>query len=257
MSGRYWVKLWVDILGDRKMAFLPDRLWRRFVEMLLIAKADDDDGRLPDLFWTARQIGISEEALESDLVELAKHGLIANQDGRWLIPKYEERQAAKGGGDRTNQHRRWQELKRSRNDPVTVHDRGEERRGEEIQIQSGSEHNAEATPEQSKQGQVWEACLSRFLELTGLREPTGPRWRLVERWYEPVAEIVRLASGDQERALYLIEAGVRRNNEQHLAFAAPQSIMASVNTIVAQEKLGSPKPQSRQDEFLGKLRSGG
>jgi len=145
MTGRYWIKLWIDILQDRKMAELSDRLWRRFIELLLIAKAEDDAGLLPDLFWTARQLGLSEEALETDLVELGKIGLVAQKDGRWLVPKFMERQTAKGGAERKKRERIW-DMSRSGRERVADSGRG---RGEE---EAEEETEGEVEPEAEVDG---------------------------------------------------------------------------------------------------------
>ena len=44
----YWLKLYIEILDDPKMAVLPDRLWRRIIELFLIAKKLHMNGHLPE-----------------------------------------------------------------------------------------------------------------------------------------------------------------------------------------------------------------
>ena len=54
----YWIKFYTEVLDDPKVATLPDRLWRRFYELCLIACKHDDDGYLPEveqIAWMLRQ----------------------------------------------------------------------------------------------------------------------------------------------------------------------------------------------------------
>ncbi len=37
MANNYWIKLYHEILRDPKMARLPDRVWRRTIELFLLA----------------------------------------------------------------------------------------------------------------------------------------------------------------------------------------------------------------------------
>jgi len=37
MTGNYWIKLYIEILHDAKMGAMSDRLWRRTIEMFLLA----------------------------------------------------------------------------------------------------------------------------------------------------------------------------------------------------------------------------
>jgi hypothetical protein len=54
---RIWIKLYLEILNDSKMGKLPDWLWRRAIELFLLAGENGDDGLLrpvPDLAWRLR-----------------------------------------------------------------------------------------------------------------------------------------------------------------------------------------------------------
>jgi len=93
MSAKYWIKLYLEILHDRKMATLDDHLWRRIVECFLLAGENDQEGYLPkldDIAWTLRT-GIEE--LETDLNELVKMGILEYRDSLYFVRKFAERQA--------------------------------------------------------------------------------------------------------------------------------------------------------------------
>lgn len=47
MASKYWIKLYHEILDDHKMGRLPDRLWRRVIELILLAGEQDDEGLHP------------------------------------------------------------------------------------------------------------------------------------------------------------------------------------------------------------------
>ena len=57
MASRYWIKLYHEILDDPKMGRLPDALFRRAIELFLIAGENGRDGGLPalaDIAWRLR-----------------------------------------------------------------------------------------------------------------------------------------------------------------------------------------------------------
>lgn len=92
MASKYWIKLYHEILHDRKVASLEDRLWRRAVEMFLLAGEQNEGGYLPqlaDMSWTLR---IDIEQLETELNELTRIGILEFKDERYFVRKFEKRQ---------------------------------------------------------------------------------------------------------------------------------------------------------------------
>jgi len=90
-----WAKLWIDTLDDHKMGQLPDHLWRRFFELVLLAKERDDSGNLPPVPAMAWRLRTSPEDLLEDLEQLAEaretengHGLVTFRDGEWCITDF-------------------------------------------------------------------------------------------------------------------------------------------------------------------------
>jgi DnaD/phage-associated family protein len=96
----YWLKLYIEILDDPKMATLPDRLWRRIVELFLMAKRENKDGHLPDTRQIAWALRMSADELDHDLKSIVSTGIIIQEDGGWFIPKFAARQAAVPARDR-------------------------------------------------------------------------------------------------------------------------------------------------------------
>lgn len=92
MKSKYWLKLYHEILDDPKMCLLSDRLYRRTIETFLLAGDFDKDGELPELEYMAWRLRLTPEELETDLIELSKVDIVINQDEKWLVVKFEDRQ---------------------------------------------------------------------------------------------------------------------------------------------------------------------
>ena len=63
--GMPWVKVDTDILEDYRIGGLPDYLWRRLIELYLVAGRIDDGGALPlgECAWLLR-ISVEEAGME-------------------------------------------------------------------------------------------------------------------------------------------------------------------------------------------------
>ena len=92
MAGNYWIKLYIEILGDSKMAILPDRLWRRVVELFLLAGRYHQDGALPDTAELAWALRLPMDDLDLDMKQIASTGIIERTAYGWNIPKFKIRQ---------------------------------------------------------------------------------------------------------------------------------------------------------------------
>jgi hypothetical protein len=109
MSANYWIKLYIEILNDSKMAVLPDRLWRRTVELFAAAGHYNDKGNLPDTQQLAWLFRMNTDDLELDLKQIATTGIIQRTTTGWLVTKFEERQAPVSGNERVKQFRQRQQ----------------------------------------------------------------------------------------------------------------------------------------------------
>ena len=91
---RYWLKLPHDILSMPRIAMLQDRLWRRFIELLLVASKTNKAGELPsvkEISWLLRH---DIEQVETELAELAEVGALSIVEGVYSVAGYEDMQAA-------------------------------------------------------------------------------------------------------------------------------------------------------------------
>lgn len=88
------MKLWFDILRDPKMGMLPDRLWRRVIELFLIAGQRGEEGLLPDVPEIAWQLNRSAQSITNDLEKIRKTGIVdINVDGVWYVTNFKKRNA--------------------------------------------------------------------------------------------------------------------------------------------------------------------
>lgn len=105
MSSYSWIKLYHEVLHDPKMGRLTDNLWRRVIEVILLAGETGKDGLLPgleDMAWTLR---LSKEQLESDLEQLARAEIVSLTPQGWYVTHFSNRQAPIEAKDRVSAYR--------------------------------------------------------------------------------------------------------------------------------------------------------
>ena len=103
----YWIKLYHEILDDPKMATLPDRLWRRSVELFLIAGklCSDKSGVLPDTRQLAWLLRMQTDELQADIDQLVRTGIVESIPNGWLIVNFNKRQSPATSTERVQQYR--------------------------------------------------------------------------------------------------------------------------------------------------------
>jgi len=105
MTQPYWIKLYLEILNDPKMSRLSDRLFRRTIELFLIAGSTDRSGVLPpvaDIAWQLRQ---PLQKITADLQSLQDVGILTFKEGLWNVTHFEIRQSPTDGKERTRRFR--------------------------------------------------------------------------------------------------------------------------------------------------------
>lgn len=106
MASNLWIKLYHEILRDPKMGRLPDNVWRRAIELFLLAGELNKDGELPDtedLSWLLHRPNIEE--FETELAYLEKVTILTRLDNGWLVTKFADRQKAIGDAERARAYR--------------------------------------------------------------------------------------------------------------------------------------------------------
>lgn len=103
----YWIKLYHEILDDPKMATLPDNLYRRAIEVFLLAGrfSQERNGNIPDTAKLAWALRMNETQLQSDLEALEKVGIVKQRKDGWFVLNFEKRQQALSSTERSQRHR--------------------------------------------------------------------------------------------------------------------------------------------------------
>lgn len=123
-----WMKLYYEILDDPKMALLPDFLYRRTIELFLLAGRNGDDGALQPVAHMAWSLKVEEKRLVENLRSLEQIGVVAETEpGKWIVVNYAKRQSAEDSTERVKAFRSRKEQKkppetdekRARNDDET------------------------------------------------------------------------------------------------------------------------------------------
>ena len=121
MAGNnYWMKLWFDILRDPKMGMLPDRLWRRVIELFLLAGQNGEDGLLPDVPTIAWQLNKPVSAIVTDLQKIAEVGIVQEiQEGEWIVTNFKKRNEPVDSTKRMKDFRQRERYEKSNADVTT------------------------------------------------------------------------------------------------------------------------------------------
>lgn len=103
----YWIKAYHEILNDSKMATLPDRLWRRTMEIFLLAGmlSKDKSGKLPETNELAWLLRMNVDDLDMDLKQIQALNIVKKIEGGWLVVNFAKRQAPATDKERKEQQR--------------------------------------------------------------------------------------------------------------------------------------------------------
>jgi len=105
MASKYWIKLYHEILDDPKMGRMSDRLWRRTIEMFLMAGDYDKDGELPAVEDMAWRLRTDNDTLQQDVEQLKRIGILSVNGSIHLVTNFAERQSAMSGAERISRFR--------------------------------------------------------------------------------------------------------------------------------------------------------
>ena len=87
-----WIKLYTEILSDPKMGRMNDKMFRRTIELFLIAGKEDRDGMLPSLDDIAWSLHSTVKEIQTVLSDLKSIGIIEEKSEGYLIKHFSERQ---------------------------------------------------------------------------------------------------------------------------------------------------------------------
>jgi DnaD/phage-associated family protein len=113
MTPPLWLKLWIDMLDDAKVAKMSDWQFRKFINSMLVAKECDKDGLLPSIQELAWRLRESEKQITKALTDLSSYGVVRfdAHTGTWLIVNFKKRQMVSDSVDRVRRYRERQKVK--------------------------------------------------------------------------------------------------------------------------------------------------
>jgi len=100
-----WIKLFISSIDNYEVEMLPDRMFKLFIQLQLVARKYNHDGLLEPVPDLACRLRTSEEEILDALRTMRETGLVAETPDGWLIVNFASEQAAMGGTDRVQQFR--------------------------------------------------------------------------------------------------------------------------------------------------------
>lgn len=216
MASKYWIKLYHEILYDRKMASMDDHLWRRVIECFLAAGEVNKKGFLPslaDMAWTLRT---DEEVLETDLNELVRIGILEHREGRYFVTKFAKRQRAMSKA----------EYMRRLRDERQKDEYYQPSYGDSYQPVTNSNAEVEVDKEVEVDGQPSLSEYSAaFVNASHIPEKTTEKW----------IEALKTIRNEQQATPEHVTEAVKQLHEKKFNISGPWSIINAVAIVLANE----------------------
>jgi DnaD/phage-associated family protein len=237
-TNNYWMKLWFDILRDPKMGMLPDRLWRRVIELFLIAGQKGEEGLLPDVPEIAWQLNRSAQSITNDLEKIRKTGIVdINVDGVWYVTNFKKRNAPVDSAKRIKDFRQRERYEKGNVDVTEM----KRECNEALQLRYQEEQKNRITEEQIKDtttsDENFAKIVTTYQDVCGVINPiTADKLRSAYEEYEPQWIIDALT-----------ESAVQ--NKRNWAYA--EAILKRWKVEGRNSKRGKPvqTPEAQQDKF--------
>jgi hypothetical protein len=262
MSTKYWIKLYHEILHDPKMGRMPDHLWRRVIELFLIAGEHNRGGVLPPLTEIAWALRLREEQLETEMIELQKTGILSSIDGVWIVTKFAERQEPMDKAEYMRRKREQQQKDHYYGEDDTLQDSYQSVTNSnadtdtDIDIDINAADAALAPPEPPKKGekkarklpdkaihQERGKLIEHFLARSKVRFPnvkTNSEIKAAQKlWWGPADQILEITNKDPAIYRTLIDAAVEQMDRENLHISNLNSILNIVIGLEGKSKRAS------------------
>lgn len=236
-SNNYWMKLWFDILRDPKMGMLPDRLWRRVIELFLLAGQRGEEGLLPDVPEIAWQLNRSAQSITNDLEKIRKTGIVdINGNGVWYVTNFKKRNAPVDSAKRIKDFRQRERYEKGNVDVTEM----KRECNEALQLRYQEEQKNRITEEQIKDTTTSDENFAKIVTT-----------------YQEVCGVVNSITADKLRSAYeeyepqwiidaLTESAVQ--NKRNWAYA--EAILKRWKVEGRNSKRGKVQtPEAQQDKF--------
>jgi hypothetical protein len=230
----YWAKIYIEIIDDPKMATMPDRLWRRTIELFLLAKKFNQEGHLPDTKQLAWVLRMTTDELDLDLKQISLTGIIRPENTGWFVVQFEKRQAASTNTERSQQHR-----KRTQSDQYYNTDATQLQRFVAQSTEAETETEAESTPPSS---------FSKLSALIAQKIKMGEYTGGAKKWNAAIQQIFDAHALEED-----VDKAIKYMDEKGMSIVGPQSIVNPVVIAVGQRERGNGTGKKPHRRTMGDL----
>lgn len=241
-KNNYWIKLYHEILHDPKMGRLPDNVWRRCIELFLMAGELQEDGNLPkwqDICWHFRHI--SEEQLTKEFEHLQGVGILQLDGEQWIVAKFAARQAKISDAEKQKAYR-----ERKREETASTPQNGAsvtETLPDSYQpVTTG---NAEVRSKNKEVRSITTTTTGAAGNLaTFYQEQTGKAPKGITDnclWEDDCLTILDFAGGDETRAQLLMTEAIIMLDDMEYTHKQPGSLIETIKRNL--QKANKPKKQ--------------
>jgi len=235
MASKYWIKLYHEMNYDPKVIRLSDRLFRRTIQLFLLAGEVDKEGLLPSIDDMAITLRTEAEQLETELVALSDIGIVSLIDTSWVVTKFAERQAPVGDAERMRRYRERKQKQQYYGDDTEVLLNGNDNvtiRNADTDVDTDTDVDVEVTTAQK--------ISSAFVEETKIPELTGGP----QRWHEALKKLTDAGVEPDD-----VRAAISEMREKNLNITSLSSVVNP--SIISMSKRKSKPNTKRSLESAG------
>lgn len=267
MKSYYWIKVRHSLLQEREVATLSDHLWRRNMELNLLAGAYHKDGLLPPLEEMAWELRTSEEDLLEDLEALEERGLTEETEEGWFLPGWSDRQSPTSNADRQRRYRQRQKKKKKQKKEkkeTTEEEIRDNRYIDNIPLRNAfndtitgrnGSHNGTVTkrngeeetevPDLSEELGKTGEVMSYFLgKVSGSRLPSKDAPPSVwDQWIPASNTLLDYCGDNVSETLTLIDQTIDYMDEEGLAYSTPGSLVNTARMVQRRRNKTGDKPE--------------
>jgi len=240
MASKYWIKLYHEILDDPKMGRLPDALFRRAIELFLIAGEVDREGGLPalaDMAWRLREDEIDLLAQMEDLEALS----ILSRDAQsgWRVTHFAKRQAPSPAIERMRRSRESARVENFHNTDPCYEDVANRNTDTDTdkEIEKDPEADAVDAPLAHFDSIQGEGLVKLFVEKTGLPLFLGGE----EKWARALKRMQEAGVGEAD-----LEQSIDECRTKGLTIASLASLVNPAIIAMARRRAGRPEEDYRR-----------
>jgi hypothetical protein len=219
----YWAKIYIEIIDDPKMATMPDRLWRRTIELFLLAKKFNNGGHLPDTKQIAWCLRISTDDLDLDLKQISSTGIIRRDDDGWFVVHFEKRQAASTNTERSQQYRKRTQSEQYYN-------------ADETQLQRNVAQSTETETESETEQTVTPPPFAHLSAMIATKIKVPEFAGGAQRWTTAIQSILDVNPQECD-----IDNAIEYMDEHNMSIVGPWSLVNPIVIAVGQRERGPKK----------------